>query len=358
MKKVNSTIALLLLLASVLGSLSSARAQEKEKTTTEKPKLNVAVLNFKGTEVIDYAGPMAVFAQYSQSRLHHNIYTVAEKVEPISTSSLTVMPDYGFSNHPVPDVIVIPGGGGVDVRGQVNNPAVIKWIQESAKQARYVMSICNGAFLLAKAGLLDGQGATTFAPMIERLRQAAPKTKVFTNKRFVDNGKVITSAGLSAGIEAALHIVERIHGRGWAQAVALNMEYNWRPESEYARADLADMRLPGSIYEPFYRDADPLVADGGRDDWEEQWMIRTTASAAEMLEKINAKWAAEAGWSRLEAKKEPGATRSAWKLTDEQGKTWNGVVSVEPVAGERDRLMLTLKIARDSGQGAASNGKT
>src|SRR5207237_4144378 len=163
-----------------------------------------------------------------------NIYTVAERAAPITTNvGMTVVPKYTFANAPKIDVLVLPGG---DTRAGVNNPAVIKWVQDTAASAEYVMSVCNGAFYLAKAGLLDGLTATTFHGLIDQLKVAAPRTRVVIDQRFVDNGHIITAAGLSSGIDGALHLVEKIMGRGRAQEIAHALEYDWQPDAGYARA--------------------------------------------------------------------------------------------------------------------------
>jgi putative intracellular protease/amidase len=349
MKKANIAIVLLALVAA-LGLVSSAQAQ----TMTGKPKLNIAILIFEGVQIIDYTGPYEVLAGG-----RNNVYTVAEKAGPVTTSGgMRVIPGYTFENQPKPDIIVIPGGGnletgpkGYGVGPQLNNQNVIKWIQDNARQVRYVMSVCNGAFLLAKAGLLDGLVATTFHGMLEDLKTFAPKTKVVYDQRFVDNGKIITTAGLSSGIDGALHLIERLDGKGWAQITAIKLEYNWQPELNYARAALADMKLPGSIYEPFVNGAEPISITGGREAWEEKWSVSSSSLPAEMLQRINEKWATEARWSKDDAGKTINAsmaatTASRWKFTDEQGQAWNGSVSVQPVAAEKNRLLVTLNIAR------------
>ena len=348
MKKVTLAMALLALVGA-LGLLSSARTQT---TMTDNPKLNVAILIFEGVQIIDYTGPYEVLGSWRR----RNVYTVAEKPDAITTNmGMRVIPNYTFENQPKPDIIVIPGGGssapGSEARGvgaQLNNQNVIKWLRDQAGQARYVMSVCNGAFLLAKAGLLDGLEATTTAGLIENLRAAAPKTKVVSDKRFVDNGKIITTGGLSSGIDGALHLVEKLDGKGWAQAIAYGIEYNWQPEAGYARAALADLKLPSSIYEVFFPGADPLSFTGGVDSWEEKWHVPSSSSASEILERINEKWATDSKWTKAEAGEtaHPASTASHWKLTDEKGQVWNGIVSVQPVTAEKNRLLLTLKIAR------------
>ena len=107
-------------------------------------------------------------------------------------------------------------------------PERIQWIQEKSKDADYVLSVCNGAFILAKTGLLDGLSATTTRYLIDGLEAIAPNTKMVRNVRYVDNGKIITSGGLSAGIDAALHLVSKIQGKERAQSIAYGLEYEWR----------------------------------------------------------------------------------------------------------------------------------
>lgn len=220
----------------ILAGTISLSAQSQ--AASQKPKLNIAILIFEGVQIIDYTGPYEVLAGHGR-----NVYTVAEKAAPLTTSGgMRVIPNYTFENQPVPDIIIVPGGGnsipgakGRGVGAQLDNQNVIKWIQDNARRVKYVMSVCNGAFLLARAGLLDGLEATTFHGMIEDLKAFAPKTKVVTDQRFVDNGKIITTAGLSSGIDGALHLIEKLDGKGWAQIAAYGLEYDWRPDSGYAR---------------------------------------------------------------------------------------------------------------------------
>src|SRR4029077_933761 len=205
----------------------------------QKVTRNLAILIFDGVQIIDYTGPYETFGHvYSDPGPAFNIYTVSERSGAITTSlGMSVNPKYNFDNAPEPDVLVVPGG---DVRGQTENTKVISWIQEKSKRAEIVMSVCNGAYILAKAGLLDGLEATTTAGLISGLRQAAPKARIVNDRRFVDNGKIITTAGLSSGIDGSLHVIERLFGLGTAQMAALGMEYNWDPDSKFARAALAD----------------------------------------------------------------------------------------------------------------------
>jgi hypothetical protein len=229
---------------------------------------------------------------------------------------------------------------------------VIKWIQDKAAQADYVLSVCNGAFILAKTGLLDGLSATTFYGLIDGLKALAPKTKVVCNQRYVDNGKIITTAGLSSGIDGSLHVIEKMMGKGRAQMVALNMEYNWQPGTTYARADFADKHLR-SIFTRGLRFDVPdgatlkvLSTEGTTDKWEINWQVETAAAATDILERVNRSLADTGKWSRLDSGKAQDARKSAWKFTDENGAAWSGVATVQPAAGESNKLTVTVKIAR------------
>jgi putative intracellular protease/amidase len=328
---------ILVLFGALLASGVESRAQEAAKQEKQE-KQNVAILIFDGVQIIDYTGPYEVLGGWGK----RHVYTVAEKADPITTNmGMRVVPNYTFENQPKPDIMIIPGGG---VDRHLDNQKVIGWIQENAKGARYVMSVCNGAFFLAKAGLLDGLEATTTAGLIDKLAAMAPKTRVVRDKRFVDNGKIITAGGLSAGIDGALHLVEKVDGKGWAQAVAFGIEYDWRPEAGYARAAHADQKLPQSIYAAFYPGAEPLSFVGGVENWEEKWSV-PSSSAPELLGRISEKWATDTRWAKTNAVNASHSTQtSVWKLTDEKGQVWEASASVEPADG--NRLILTLKVVR------------
>jgi putative intracellular protease/amidase len=360
MKKIERIMALLLLVG-IAGLSQSVCAQgagklaSKTQLTEKTAGRNLAILIFDGVQIIDYTGPYETFGHvYSNDhKAAFNIYTVSEKTNPITTAmGMSVIPKYSFENAPEPDVLLIPGG---DVRGQLDNPTVLKWVQSKTKNAEIVLSVCNGAFILAKAGLLDGLEATTTAGLIPRLREIAPKTRVVDDRRFVDNGKIITAAGLSSGIDGALHVIERLHGRGTAQMAALGMEYNWDPESKYVRAALADKYMRFNY--------DVKVIDGGwkslsrtgdLDQWENRWSVAAESSAADILESVNTTIASNKTygeptsikWTRVDKASHKGATQSLWRFTDEKGRAWNGAVRVEPVAGESNRFTLSVRIAR------------
>ena len=185
---------------------------------------NVAIIIHDGVELLDFAGPGEVFAAAGA----FNVYTVSETTAPITSQGFVkVTPQYSVTNSPKPDILVVPGGGG---RALLGSQPLMAWIKESAEDAEVIMSVCTGAFALAQAGLLDGLEATTHHGGIEALRESASKTKVHENVRFVDNGKIVTTAGVSAGIDGALHIVSRLLGEEAAHGTARYMEYDkWEP---------------------------------------------------------------------------------------------------------------------------------
>jgi putative intracellular protease/amidase len=365
MKRVH-LIVLILALAGI-GCMSRAVAAQEDKAKPpqsvqpgETVERNLAILLFDGVQIIDYTGPYETFGHaFKKDGGAINIYTVAEKPGPIRTSmDMSVNPTYSFENCPQPDILVLPGGNGV--WKQLDNPEVIKWVQEKSKNAEVVMSVCNGAFFLAKAGLLDGLQATTTFSLIARLKDAAPKTRVVDDVRYVDNGKFITTAGLSSGIEGSLHLIERLYGKGMSQMAAVGMEYNWDPDSKYVRAALAERYMPFRYENRVIEDGwQPVLRDGNRERWENKWIV-PAESAAKFFESINTFIAdnkeygglASVKWSRLEVNPAKSATQSLWRFTDEKGAIWNGTVQVEPVTGEKNRYTLAVKIAR--GEAGAS----
>ncbi|MBD0370189.1 MAG: DJ-1/PfpI family protein [Pyrinomonadaceae bacterium] len=325
--------------------MQSAPSAQKEQARAPR---NLAIFIFNGVQIIDYTGPFEVFGQARDGKQHlFNVYTVAEKPDAITTNmGMTVVPKYTFDNAPKPDVILLPGGS---VGPHLDNPKVIKWVQERANEAEFVMSVCNGAFYLGKAGLLDGKTATTYYGLIEDLRELAPKAKVVTDQRFTDNGKIITTAGLSSGIDGALHLVERIAGRGRAQEIALNMEYNWQPDAGYARASFADRYLRKALGREGFKLPDGvgwtvMGQKGDRNSWEKNWEVRVELSAQDLLKIIDGKLSE--GWTKQSTSHANGTSRTLWKFKDEEGKTWSAVSNIQPIADAKNTYTLTIKLVR------------
>jgi transcriptional regulator GlxA family with amidase domain len=242
LKKLLFTLAILALVAMMgftsflmVGALDSPSAGAREAKVAApagaavnmKGKRKVAIFIHEGVELLDFSGPGEVFAS-TDHRQAFEVYTVAASPgEIVSQGFATIKPQYTLANCPTPDVVILPGGR-TDL--PLTDPAVINWIKDSSQKAEVVLSVCTGAFLLAEAGLLDGREATTHWSAIASLREKAPKTTVRENRRYVDNGKIITAAGVSAGIDASLHVVDKLLGREVATNTAHYMEYKWQPE--------------------------------------------------------------------------------------------------------------------------------
>lgn len=199
-----------------------------EQAAQEPGPRTVAIVVYPGVELLDFAGPGEVFASANHGR-SFEVFTVGPSKEPITSQGfLQVVPTHTFSDAPEPDVVVVPGGG---ARSLIEDPTAMDWLRRVSAEAEVVMSVCNGALVLARAGLLDGLEATTHHNALEALRRAVPTAKVHGDRRFVDNGRVVTAAGVSAGIDASLHLVARLLGESEARQTARYMEYPWAPES-------------------------------------------------------------------------------------------------------------------------------
>ena len=195
---------------------------------------NVAIVVYNGVEILDFAGPAEVFAASAgrgangQDRAF-NVFLVSKTKAPIvSQGFIDVTPDYSIADSPKPDIIVLPGGGAESV---INDPEWLAWVKSSADHADHVLTVCTGAFIAGKLGLLDGHDVTTWYAAVPELTAQFPKARVQPGRRFIDNGKVITTAGVSAGIDGALHLVARTLGRYVADRTAEYMEYAWTPQS-------------------------------------------------------------------------------------------------------------------------------
>lgn len=193
---------------------------------------NVAIILFEDVEVLDFAGPFEIFSvtgQRSPSGAQFRVYTVAETMELVSArNGLLVQPHFTFETCPPPDIVVMPGGRGTVT--QQRNPVLLAWLQAQAQRVELMTSVCSGSVVLGAAGLLDGLRATTHHSDLDELRAAAPTVTVLEHVRFVDNGFVITSAGVQAGMDMSLHVVSRLLGKEAARETAHHIEYLWEPE--------------------------------------------------------------------------------------------------------------------------------
>jgi transcriptional regulator GlxA family with amidase domain len=194
-------------------------------------RLKTGILIFPDVELLDFAGPFEVFSvvrlnpeRRREEPSPFDVFTVAERPGPVRVwAGLEVLPQRTLEDCPPLDILVVPGGWGT--RALVKEAGVVEWIRRQAKRAQVAASVCTGSFLLAEAGLLARGQATTHWASIERMRQTYPAIDVIDGPRYVRMGKVITSAGISAGIDMALRVVADVFGEGVATESARYMQY-------------------------------------------------------------------------------------------------------------------------------------
>ncbi len=210
---------------------------------SELPQKNapwfVGILVFDNVEVLDFCGPFEVlsitrFLDEEKQRTDYSPFIVRLISEfggiIRSSNGLKVFTDLDFNNHPEIDLVLVPGGWGT--RKEVQNSVLIDWLRVQKEKAQLMASVCTGSFLLAQAGLLDGLEATTHWKSIEKMKIAYPKVQVIQGRRFIvsGQGKIITSAGIAAGIDMSLFLVSELLGYDIGSSTAHHMEYPWKYE--------------------------------------------------------------------------------------------------------------------------------
>ncbi|GLB26100.1 AraC family transcriptional regulator [Lacrimispora xylanolytica] len=194
-----------------------------------KKHWNVGILLFNEVEVLDFAGPFEVFSIASYSNCQQKpftVKTVAQTSDLISArNGLKVQPDFDFNNSPSFDILIIPGGYGAE-EIEIHNEILKNWIKIRAEECDIIASVCTGSFLLAEIGLLDGKRATTHWLDIDRLESEYTKIKVQRGVKYVDESNIITSGGISAGIDMSFYLLNRLVGKEIAIATAKRMEYD------------------------------------------------------------------------------------------------------------------------------------
>ena len=202
-------------------------------------KINVGIFIFDEVEVLDFAGPFEVFSRTrllkgaesrrSDESAPFNPFTVSIDTKPLTaTGGLKIIADYTFNNFPKIDILIIPGGFGT--RTLLNNESLLKWIKAVSDKANITASVCTGSLLLAKAGLLEGKRATTHWGAIEALKSISKDIQVITERRVV-NDEIITSSGVSSGIDMAFMIVENLYGEQVASDTAKYIEFHRSKEN-------------------------------------------------------------------------------------------------------------------------------
>jgi putative intracellular protease/amidase len=296
-----------------------------------------AVLIFDGMELLDMAGPWEVLAKQSTLKL----FTVSPDGKPINTMGLKMTPDYSVANAPDFTYLVVPGG---NVEATAEDERVQAWLKEHAPKTKQILSICTGAFILAEVGLLDGKEATTYHTALGALARDYPKIKVRPELRYVDNGHIITSAGISAGTDAAFYMVEKLFGRGQAQTTALRIEYDWNPNPEYVRARFADMVMP-NIRLPEGANYRWLENDGDEQQWTKTGVVTFSGDMKAVTTTID-QALESGGWQKVAA--ETDLNDEAWP----QGKVsrWQGEKGVSgdfryAIMGE-DQIKVSVSIRK------------
>ena len=201
--------------------------------------LHIGIYLFDQVEALDFAGPYEVFTtasrvaakrqagQHGQPALHEpfTVSAIAQGLGPVrARAGLQIVPDHHIDQHPPVDVLVVPGGA---VTAEMGKAPVVSWIARTAASSQLTASVCTGAFLLAQAGVLRTQRCTTHWEDLADLQAQFPSLQVLDGPRWVSEGAVVTSAGISAGIDMSLHLVERLAGRELALATARQMDYAW-----------------------------------------------------------------------------------------------------------------------------------
>jgi len=202
-------------------ALFLAAAPTETGSLKPQPPIPVAFVISEGAVVIDFCGPWEVFRDAMLPGGDHpfRLYTVSDKTTPITAGGgMKIVPEYTFANAPAPKVIVIPAQS-------EPSKAMLDWIRQSSKSTDVTMSVCTGAFVLAKTGLLDNKSATTFHGAFGAFAMKFPQIDLKRGARFVENGNLATAGGLSSGIDLALRVVERYYGHDLAEKTAYTMEY-------------------------------------------------------------------------------------------------------------------------------------
>lgn len=314
----------LLLLYSLLGGPAYA---------LDTAKVKVGILLFEQVQIIDFAAPYEVFGQAG-----FEVLTVSATGKAVTTAmGLKVSPDHSFTSLPKVDVILVPGG---NVDAVMKNQQVQNWLKSQHAQVNHLLSVCTGAQILAESGLLDGLQATTFHRQLRELAIDYPKITVLTDQRYVDSGKIITSAGLTSGIDAALYLVSKIKGLEAAKTVAMFIEYDWQQDNGFVRGKMADQYEPDNHYEwPENTLFSNKVSYGDQDTWWRSYEVSTAASADTLLSVYQQAMLAHPDWFATVPDQQ---SRLTWQKTID-GNTWQLAFAVmQNNAGEVFKIGINL----------------
>lgn len=194
--------------------------------------MNIGIYIYDQVEVLDFSGPFEVFSTSSrinESGAAFSVFLVSETGKTVNArGGFSVNPTFGFHDHPQIDLLIVAGGVHTE---EIKKTKVLHWVASTAKKAKLVASVCTGAFILAEARVLSNQNVTTHWEDIPDLQKNYPSLHVHKNKRWIDEGDIVTSAGISAGIDMSLHLVSKSHSRELAEKTAKQMEFDWTKNS-------------------------------------------------------------------------------------------------------------------------------
>ncbi len=206
----------------ITNSIFCASAQHE----TGRPTKHVGIVLYEGFEVMDVYGPVQMWGYIPDFEIH----MIAEQAGPVrSAQGTATKADYSFANAPKLDIVMVPGGSGT--RAQLSNQALLGYLQQAHEQADYTASVCTGSALLAKAGILDGHRATTNKRFFWLSEQQSDEVDWVEQARWVQSEDVFTSAGVTAGTDMALGLIEHLYGSRWASGIASSLEYTWQPDA-------------------------------------------------------------------------------------------------------------------------------
>lgn len=187
------------------------------------------VVLFEGFELLDVFGPLEAWGMLAMTG-QCKITTVAERSGAVtSAQGPKAIAEFGFSDCPHLDLILIPGG--IGTRKEISNRALLDWLKARAEEAEVVTTVCTGTAILAHTGLLDGRGATTNKRAFKWVAEQGAKVNWVREARWVEDGKFATSSGVSAGIDMALAVMARLYGTETAEKIAIAMEYDWHRDA-------------------------------------------------------------------------------------------------------------------------------
>ncbi len=325
-----------------------AGAQER----VVSPK-KVGILVFPGVQVIDFTGPYEVLVSGQSTRARKPLFDVVlvgltgETFRAGSMDrGIQIRPDFSLDKSPKLDILVIPGG---EVGQIEDNARAMKWVGKAVGEAECVMSVCNGAFILAKGGHLKNQRATTFFYFIDELKKVEPTCTPVHDERFVDNGKIITTAGLSSGIDGALHLVARYGSQYDAEQCALGLEYHWQPELNWSRGGLADRHYIRMVGRGFDFPDNALKGwttvenSGTVDRWTKRWTFKSTLDHAAIAKGFESKMAS--AWKKVS----DDTKGSTWSFKDDNSNRWSASLAINSTG--QQEWEAVLRIVKDGPKG-------